>query len=145
MVFGISNWICALRENQRQINQVLNSYFKQNHRAKWCQIDLEQMIKKKKKNILHCKFFYQFERKVSDILKVRNTKRIIHFVRNLDNPKQYVPRYDILGLGDIVNYFYQKKSQVKRRPTYFKKKQSASSSLSSNKTPDHRGIDIHTG
>ena len=81
--------------------------------------------------------------KVSDILIVRNTKRIIHFVRNLDNPKQYVPRYDILGLGDIVNYFYQKKSKVKRRPTYFKKKQSASSSLSSNKTPDHRGIDIH--
>ena len=57
--------------------------------------------------------------KVSDILSVRNTKRIIHFVRNLDNQKQYVPRYDIVGLGDIVNYFYQKKSKVKNRPTYW--------------------------
>ena len=74
----------------------------------------------KKNSILYCKFFYRFEREnVSDILSVRNTKRIIHFVRNLDNQKQYVPWYDIVGLGDIVNYFYQKKSKVKNRPTYW--------------------------
>ena len=48
--------------------------------------------------------------KVSDILTVRNPRRIIHFCEKFRHFRSNMFLwYDIVDISDIVNYFYQKK------------------------------------